>query len=186
LVGGVGAASWAQDGLKRGGDSPEGASGPRARRRIARGGLGPRARRRLARGGVRPSSEMENRPRGARPSSEMEFTRRCARSSSEAETRPRGTTADRLVSRHGFFCHGPFFALGRNHAERVLGLWSYSFAFYYFSKGVFYLVIRGPLWLSLIVAPEPLQWYPLGTRRSRCLLMGHSSLLVVVLFRGAC
>jgi hypothetical protein len=47
----VGAASWAQGGLSRGGDSPEGASVPRARRRIARGG-------------VRPSSETETRPRG--------------------------------------------------------------------------------------------------------------------------
>jgi hypothetical protein len=37
--------------LERGGDSPEGASGPRARWR-------------LTRGGVRPSSEMETRPRG--------------------------------------------------------------------------------------------------------------------------
>jgi hypothetical protein len=36
---------------ERGGESPEGA-------------LGPRARRRIARGGARPSSEVENRPRG--------------------------------------------------------------------------------------------------------------------------
>jgi hypothetical protein len=49
--------------LQRGGDSPEGALGPRARRRLTRGGVrpsseaesrgaapGPRARRRLARG----------------------------------------------------------------------------------------------------------------------------------------
>jgi hypothetical protein len=39
---------------------------------------------------------------------------------------------------------------------------------------------RGPPWLSPTVAPEPLRWYPLGTRRGWCLLMGHSSLLVVV------
>jgi hypothetical protein len=44
----------AQGGLERGGDSPEGVSSPRARRRFARGG-------------VRPSSEAGIRPRG-RPS----------------------------------------------------------------------------------------------------------------------
>jgi hypothetical protein len=33
-------------------------------------------------------------------------------------------------------------------------------------------------------SPEPLQWYPLGTRTGWRLLMGLSSLLVTVLFRG--
>jgi hypothetical protein len=43
--------SRARGDLERGGDSPEGASGPRARRRFARGG-------------AQPSSEAEIRPRG--------------------------------------------------------------------------------------------------------------------------
>jgi hypothetical protein len=119
--GGVGAASWVKGGLERGGDSSEGASGPRARRR-------------LARGGVRPSSEAENLWRGVW-------------SSSETETRPRGTAACRLVGRCGFLGRGPFVASGRGHVKRVLRVC--LFAFYYFSKGVFFPVIRGPLWLSL-------------------------------------
>jgi hypothetical protein len=45
----------------------------------------------------------------------------------------------------------------------ICGLWVCLFAFYYFSKGVFFPVIRGPLWSSPTVAPEPLRQYPLGT-----------------------
>jgi hypothetical protein len=56
------------------------------------------------------------------PSSEAEITRRDARSSSEAETCPRDTAVDRLVGRCGFLGRGPFFALGRDHTECVLGL----------------------------------------------------------------
>jgi hypothetical protein len=56
------------------------------------------------------------------PSSEAEITRRDARSSSEAETYPRDTAVDRLVGRCGFLGRGPFFALGRDHTECVLGL----------------------------------------------------------------
>jgi hypothetical protein len=33
-------------------------------------------------------------------------------------------------------------------------------------------------------SPEPLQRYPLGTRKDWCFLMGLSSLVVVVLLRG--
>jgi hypothetical protein len=82
LVGGVGAASWVWGGLERGGVSPEGASGPRARGRLARGGV--------------------------RPLSEAEFLRCGAQSSSETEIRPRGTAAVRLVGRCGFLGRGPF------------------------------------------------------------------------------
>jgi hypothetical protein len=71
-------------------------------------GLGrPRARRRFARGGVRPLSEAE-------------APWRSAWSSSEAEIRPTGTAASRLVGRCGFLGREPFFASGRDHAERVL------------------------------------------------------------------
>jgi hypothetical protein len=50
--------------LERGGDSPKGASSPRARWRSHGAASGPRARRRFARGGVRPSSEAEIHQRG--------------------------------------------------------------------------------------------------------------------------
>jgi hypothetical protein len=86
------------------------------------------------------------------------------------------------VGRYDFLGHGPSPALGRDHAE--CGLWVCLFTFYYFSKGASSPVIRGPLWLPPTVAPEPLQWYPLGTREGWLLLMGLSSLLVVVPFRG--
>jgi hypothetical protein len=108
--------------LERDGASPEGASGPRARRRLARGGV--------------------------RPSSEAETPRRGALSLNETEIRPRGTAADRLVGRCGFLGRGPFFVPGRGRAERVCDSQVCLFMFYYFSKGVFSLVIRGPLWLS--------------------------------------
>jgi hypothetical protein len=144
--------------LERGGYSPEGASIPRARRSLARGGVG--------------------------PSSEAETPRHGAWSSSETEVRPRGTATNRLVGRCGFLGRGPFFVPGRGHVERICDSRASLFMFYYFLKGVFSLVIRGPLWLSPTVAPEPLQWYPLGTRRGWRLLMRLSSLLVTVLFRG--
>jgi hypothetical protein len=99
------------------------------------------ARRRLARGGVRPSSEVETPRRGAR-------------SSSETEIRPRGTAADRLLGYRGFLFCGPFFVPGRGHAERVCDSRACLFKFYYFSKWVFSLVIRGPLWLSPTVLQD--------------------------------
>jgi hypothetical protein len=137
------------------------------------------------RGGVRSSSEAETRLRGGvGPSSEAETPWRGARSSSETEVRPRGTAANLLVGRCGFLGCGPFFVPGRDHAEHVCDSWACLFTFYYFSKGVFSLVIRGPLWLFLIVSPEPLQCYPLGNRRGWRLLMGLSSLLVAMSFRG--
>jgi hypothetical protein len=82
--------------LERGGDWPEGASCPRVRRRLARGGV--------------------------TPSSEAETLRRGARSSSETEIRPRGTAADRLVGRCGFLGREPSFVLGCSYAERVCDL----------------------------------------------------------------
>jgi hypothetical protein len=51
--------------LERGGDSPEGASSPRARRRFARGGVKPLSEAEISWCGTWPSSEMEVRPRGA-------------------------------------------------------------------------------------------------------------------------
>jgi hypothetical protein len=104
--------------------------------------------------------------------------------SSEAGTRPRGTTADRLVGHCRFLGHGPFFVPGCSHAEHVLGFTGMFVCVLLFFEKAIFPVIRGPLGLSPTVAPEPLQWCPLGTRRGWRSLMGHSSLLVVVLFRG--
>jgi hypothetical protein len=102
----------------------------------------------------------------------------------DAEARPRGTTTDRLVGRCGFF--GPWsFTLWAGTTQSVfLGFMACLFVFYYFLKRGFPPVIRGPLWLSPTVAPEPLRWYPLGTCRGLRLLMELSSLLVAVSFRG--
>jgi hypothetical protein len=138
LVGGVGAASWVQGGLKRGRESLGGPgplseveTSPRGRQSLEQGGdspagaSGPRARRRLARGGVRPSSKAETPWRGAW-------------SSSETETHPRGTAAGRLVGRCGFLGRGPSFTSGCDRAECVLwfvGLFVYLLLF--FERGVF-------------------------------------------------
>jgi hypothetical protein len=132
-------ASRAWGGLERGGESPEGASGPRARRGITRGGV--------------------------RPSSEAEFTRRGIRPLSEVENRPRGTATSGLVGRCGFFRQWAIPLWAATTWSMFLGFTTCLFVFYYFSKRGFSLVIRGPLWLSLTVAPEPLRWYQLGTRR---------------------
>jgi hypothetical protein len=94
------------------------------------------ARRRFAQGGVRPSSEAE--------------APWCsAWSSSEAEIRPRG--------RCGFLGREPFFASDCDHAERVLWFVSLFVCFLLFFERGFSPVIRGPLWLSPTVVPEPLQ-----------------------------
>jgi hypothetical protein len=65
----------------------------------------------------------------------------------------------------------------------ICSLWACLLVYYYFKIGVS-PVVRGPLWLSPTVAPEPLQRYPLGTHKGWCFLMGLSSLLVDVPFRG--
>jgi hypothetical protein len=51
--------------LERGGDSPEAASGPRARRRFTKGGVRPSSEVEISWCGVWPSSEAEVLPRGA-------------------------------------------------------------------------------------------------------------------------
>jgi hypothetical protein len=78
----------------------------------------PRARWRFARGGVSPSSEAENHPRGI--------------------------AAGRLVGRYGFFGPRAFHFGLRPHGACFVGFKERSFAFYYFLKKGFSLVIRGP------------------------------------------
>jgi hypothetical protein len=51
----LGSRAW--DGLERGGDSPEGASSPRARRRFARGGVQPSSEEEISWYDACPSSE---------------------------------------------------------------------------------------------------------------------------------
>jgi hypothetical protein len=100
LVGAVGAASRACAGLERGGESPEGALGPRARRRIARGGVSPSSKHRaLEQGGESPEGALVPRAR-------RKITRGGTSPSREVENRPRGITAGRLVGHYGFF--GPW------------------------------------------------------------------------------
>jgi hypothetical protein len=84
----------ARESLKRGGDSLEGASSPRARQSLTRGATSPRARRSLTRGGVQPSSEAEPHPRGwpALERGGVSLVLLCP--SSEAEFRPRVAGAD--------------------------------------------------------------------------------------------
>jgi hypothetical protein len=99
--------------------------------------------------------------------------------SSEAESRKRGCLAFErsgvLVVRHqgpssesefpGTSCLlGRWCYPGRGHVERNLPLVG-SFMFLLFREKLdFPPLIRGPLWLSPTVAPEPLRRYPLGTR----------------------
>jgi hypothetical protein len=145
----------------------------------------PRARRRLARGGVRPSSEVETRPRG-RQALERSGDSAARRSILERDgdslegyrDRPFGGPL-RLLGLWALLCSGP-----QSRGARFVIRGFVTLYFIIFRKGVFYLVIRGPLWLSPTVAPVPLQWYLLGTRRGWHLQMGLSSLLVAVLFRG--
>jgi hypothetical protein len=76
-----------RESLERGGDPPEGAHSPQARRG-------------LARGGVQPSSEEKFRPRGvSSPRARWSFGGTALGPSSEAEFRPRGAGADRLMGR---------------------------------------------------------------------------------------
>jgi hypothetical protein len=68
-----------------------------------------------------------------------------------------GAGAGRLLGRWGY--------LGRGRMRCNLSLVS-LFVFLLFCEEIGVSpVIRGPLRLSPIVAPEPLRWYPLGTRR---------------------
>jgi hypothetical protein len=121
--------------LERGGESSEGASAPRVRKRITRGGaLGPRARRgiargganpstrrRIARGGVNPSSEADNRLRGALgPRAMRRITRGGANPSSEAENHPRGDRGRSVGGPLWFLWAVSLPALGCDHMEHVL------------------------------------------------------------------
>jgi hypothetical protein len=106
--------------LERGGGSPEGASGPRARRSLRGVAHGPRARRKLDRGV------------------------------------PRSFGWWAVVA---FLGCGPFHFGLRPLGMCFRGSWHVRFVFYYFSKRWVSPVIRGPLWLSPTVAPEPLRWY---------------------------
>jgi hypothetical protein len=144
---------------------PRGRRVPRARRRFVRGvALGPRATRRLTRGGVRPSSEAE-------------IWWCSTRSSSETEIHPRGAVVDRLVGRCGFLGRGPFFVPSYGYAERVLGfVGMFVCVLLFFERGVS-LAIRGPLWLSSTTVailnhcclphPNPPTGCPLAPHRRR-------------------
>jgi hypothetical protein len=84
--------------------------------------------------------------------------------SSETEFRPRGLGLTVLVGCWGRQVRGPLL-LGRDRFGHVLRLWGRLCFFICERKWVFPRLFRGPLWLSLTVAPEPLRWYPLGSRR---------------------
>jgi hypothetical protein len=108
--------------LERGGDSPEGALGPRARRRFTRGALGPRARQSLS--GVAPS-----------PRARRKLTRGV----------PRPIDWWAVVAS---LCRGPFHFRLRLHRACFWGSRRVHLCFIIFSKRGFSPVIRGPLWLS--------------------------------------
>jgi hypothetical protein len=55
-----------------------------------------------------------------------------------------GIAAGRLVDRRSLLGRGPFFASGRDHAERVLWFVGCLFASYYFSRGVFPQLLGDP------------------------------------------
>jgi hypothetical protein len=136
---------------------------PRVGRVPPEGVHSPRVRRSLARGGVQHSSEAELRPRGRLALerggvlSEAEFWYYGAGLLERGGVLPEGCRGRLLLGRR---CHPGRSCSGCNW------LLVSSFAFLLFCEEMgFSLVIRGPLWLSSTVAPEPLQWYPLGARR---------------------
>jgi hypothetical protein len=134
--GGTGAASWARGG------GPTLASSEAEFR--------PRGRPALERGGVSP----EGAPS---PRAKWSFGVAAPGPSSEAEFRPRGAGAGCLLGR---WCYS-----GRGCTRCGLSLVG-SFAFSLFCEKLgFPPLIRGPLWSSPTIAPEPLRRYPLGTRR---------------------
>jgi hypothetical protein len=83
--------------------------------------------------------------------------------SSETEFRPRGLGLIVLVGRWGRQVRGPL-PLGRDRFGHVYGCGVVCVLLFAKESGSPRL-FRGPLWLSLAVAPEPLRWYPLGSRR---------------------
>jgi hypothetical protein len=138
--------------LERGGDSLEGVSGPQARRS-------------LTRGGDQPSSEAEPHPRG-RPALErggVSLVRCCAPRAKQSFARG-GLGLTVLVGRWGRQVRGPL-PLGRDRLGRVLWLWGCLCFVICERKWSSPQFFRGPLWPSPIVAPEHLQWYPLGSHR---------------------
>jgi hypothetical protein len=119
----------------------------------------------LARGGVQPPSEEESRSRGrpalerggtspegaTGPRERRSFTSAASPLSSEAEFRPR---------------------VSRPPVWWAVGPWIYFTRVFRFVRVCFLRrqaglpwLFRGPLWLSLTVAPEHLWVYPLGSRK---------------------
>jgi hypothetical protein len=110
----------------------------------------PRGRPALERGGVSPGGASSPRARWS-------FGVTVSGPSCEAEFLLRGAKAGCLLGRWGYPSHGCM--------RCDLPLVSLFVILLFCEEMGFFLVIRGPLWLSPTVAPEPLQWYPLGTRR---------------------
>jgi hypothetical protein len=125
LVDGVGVTSRARGGLERGGESPEGASGPRARWRIAWGG-------------VRPSSEVENHPRGRQA---LERGGVCTAWRPVLElggNSPEGYRGRLVGGPLWFLWAVGLSTLGCDHTERVFGVRGvFVCVLLFFEKGVF-------------------------------------------------
>jgi hypothetical protein len=99
-------------GLERGGDSPEGTSGPRARQRFSRGG-------------ARPSCESETRPRGRQ-------------ALERGEESPEGYRDRSFGGPLWLLWAVGLSTLGCNHTERVLGVRGmFVCVLLFFEKGVF-------------------------------------------------
>jgi hypothetical protein len=155
--------------------SGEQVRGRRASGSLERGGPHPRGRPTLERGGPRPRGHLalergRPRPRGRSalerggtslegatgPRARQSFVRAVLCPSSEAEFRSRVPGEIVLVGRWG-------------HQARLccacFGLANLFMFVFLREKVGFPLFFRGPLWLSLTVAPEHLQGYLLGSRR---------------------
>jgi hypothetical protein len=145
---------WPGQGEQVRGGMPVGASSeaephPRGRLALQRGGPRPRGRPALERGGTSPEGVTGPRARWG-------FVSAVLRPSSEAEFRSRVPGPTVLVGRWGH--------QGRDYVVRGLGL-RICLCFVFDARKWVPLVFREPLWLSLTVAPEHLQGYPLGSRR---------------------
>jgi hypothetical protein len=119
---------WRASGiLERCGTSPEGATGPRARRASPEGASSPRARQNLTRGVTDPRARRS-------------FVSAVLRPSSEAEFRPRVPGPTVLVDRWGH--------QGRDYVVHILGLRICLCLCFLRKKMGFPLFFWGPLWLS--------------------------------------
>jgi hypothetical protein len=171
--------SRARGDLEQGEDSTKGASSPRARRRFTKGGVQPSSEVEISWCGVWPSSEAEIRPR-RRPALERGGDSPKGASGPRARWRSRGAASGPRARRK--FSRGAPRLDARWAAEVIwvvcsclhqamimrgviYGLWVCLCFIVLRKTGVFPLVTRGPSWLSLTVAPEPLRWCPLGTCR---------------------